>query len=346
MEHCLATVLALLAPGGAFTATLLSEPLRIPISHRRHLVGCSHTRQTNAGAHRRTHNARRQSSFRSRTATCAVLARVCGRLPPERPIARRRSTTPRARTVLDRRRRGATGRFAPQLSPCGPPPPGDLLNGRIGDMAAWFAVNSFVLAIAAGWVIVPGAILGLTRLFGRGELARPFVALTAMLTGGCLIEAAAWSARGQGAYERFAIYPVPLLAIGFVAWLESGSARRLFFSSFAYAMAIAAVIVPLASSLRTESANSPTLTALATLGPGSGTAVWAPLLAVLAAGLGLIGAVKTKPGRDRRNLRRLRSRDHHRPHLHPVRLASFTSRVSPRQRAPPSSRFRAMILPR
>jgi len=166
------------------------------------------------------------------------------------------------------------------------------LHAHPGGMLGWLGINAFVLAIAAGWVIVPGALLGLRALLSSSDQARAFVVLSLLITAGCLVEAAAWSARGQGLYERFAIYPVPLLAIGFVAWLESAGTRRLAYSALAYGLAIAAVLVPLASGLHVSADNSPTITGLARLGPGAGSVVWAPLLAVLAAALALIGPAR------------------------------------------------------
>ena len=168
------------------------------------------------------------------------------------------------------------------------------LHSHVGGMVSWLGINAFVLAIGAGWVIVPGALLGLRTLVSGSGHARAFALLTLLITAGCLVEAAAWSARGQGLYERFAIFPVPLLAIGFVAWFESAGTRRLPYSALAYGMAVAAVLVPLASELHVSADNSPTITGLARLGPGSGSVVWAPVLAVLAAALALIGPVRRK----------------------------------------------------
>ena len=168
-----------------------------------------------------------------------------------------------------------------------------LTNERFGSMAAWLGVNAFVLAIGASWVIVPGAVLGLKSLVRDGGAGRVFAVLALLLTAGCLFEAASWSAHDQGTYERFVIYLVPLLAIAFVAWVESGrGSSRSPTHRFAYGMALAAVLVPLTSRLHVESDNSPTLTGLAVLGPASGVVVWAPLLAALAAALALVGPRK------------------------------------------------------
>jgi hypothetical protein len=289
----LAAVLAVLAPAGAFTATLLSESYAYPLVLTACLIAVTAIASPTTarlaavvvvgvgllpvgglqlavflpscvGAYllgaRSLRAARRRVSI---TAGCVGLGAIV-------VIAVRHN--PQAASALDAAR---------------------LFHEDVGSMAGWLGVNAFVLAIGAGWVIVPGAVLGLKLLAGTSDVARAFAALTVLFTTGCLVEAAAWSAgtQGRGAYERFVIYPVPLLAIGFVAWLESGETRRRVFSGLAYALVLAAVLVPLSSGLHVESDNAPTLTGLATLGPGTGAVVWAPILTLLAAAVALVGTL-------------------------------------------------------
>jgi hypothetical protein len=163
----------------------------------------------------------------------------------------------------------------------------------VGDIAAWFGVNAFVLALSSGWVIIPGAALGLGGLATSGERrARAFAALSVVLVLGFLIEAAVWGSNGLGLYERFTFYSSPLLAIAFVWSMRMGERRRTLYATVAYATAAAAILLPLSSRLFISDDHSPTLLGLSyglVLHLSSPPLLWAPLLGVLAVLTSLYG---------------------------------------------------------
>ena len=163
------------------------------------------------------------------------------------------------------------------------------LHQPVGPLAAWLGIDAFLIAVAAGWVVVPGAILGLVALgrsARRGE--RILGTMGLILIVACLFEAADWSTKYDRAYERLAFYAVPLLLIGFARWLEREGPTRAF-STLAYACAGTAILVPLASQMHIDGLYAPPLTGLAFGSPASTAVVWAPLLGLLAAGTGLVG---------------------------------------------------------
>ena len=88
--------------------------------------------------------------------------------------------------------------------------------------------NLLVLLFASGFVLVPGALLGLwlaiARPRSRGELA--FGAMTALLAGSLLVEAGLFGAFEQ-AQERYLFYVLPLVAIGFGLYASRGWPHRL-----------------------------------------------------------------------------------------------------------------------
>ena len=200
----LATVLALLAPAGAFTATLLSEPYSYPLVLTAVLVA--------------VHTLTRPTALRIAALTAvgvglvfvgglsfAVFLPACGGVQYSLSASSFRGASKRlavatacaavataAVVILRENPNAAVALHAADR----------LTNERVGSMAAWLGVNAFVLAIAASWVIVPGALLGLKSLVRDGGAGRVFSMLTLLLTAGCLLEAASWSAHNQGTYDR------------------------------------------------------------------------------------------------------------------------------------------------
>ena len=165
----------------------------------------------------------------------------------------------------------------------------------VSDLAAWFGLNSFVLAVASGWVIVPGAVMGLrSMVVDRNGRARAFGVLAILLVVTLLAEAAVWGANGQGLYERYSFYGTPLLAIAFARSIEAAGPRfsRALYAAIAYAGAVAAILLPLSSRLVDNVEQSPTLLGLAAgliLNLHSPPLIWAPIFALLAAGTALVG---------------------------------------------------------
>jgi hypothetical protein len=163
-----------------------------------------------------------------------------------------------------------------------------------GDVGSWLGVNAFVLALAAGWLVVPGAVVGLWTLARRREpRPRAFAFLAALVIGGTLFEAALWSANGHGVYERFTFYGAPLLALAFVWNAENPQRGRAAYAAVAYGIAAAALLLPATDALLVaDDDHSPALLGLSvlTLGERVGPIVWAPALAVLLVGVAMVGA--------------------------------------------------------
>ena len=107
--------------------------------------------------------------------------------------------------------------------------------------------NALVLGYAAGWVLVPGALLGawlaLRRPRSRAELA--FGALVAPLAAGLLLEASVFGEPNM-AQERYLVYLVPLGAIAFALYAARGWPHRAAHALAAVALAAVAARVPLA----------------------------------------------------------------------------------------------------
>jgi hypothetical protein len=165
----------------------------------------------------------------------------------------------------------------------------------IGGLLGWYGLNLFVVALTAGWILVPGAVVGLWKLVATGaKRPKAFGHLSVLLVAGFVLEAAIWGANGNGVYERFTFYAAPLIAIAFVRTIETDrSERRRAYAGVAYAAAAAALLVPLSSQITENLGQSPTM-----LGLNAGLIVrlhspplvWAPLLAVLAVGAAGAGA--------------------------------------------------------
>jgi hypothetical protein len=148
--------------------------------------------------------------------------------------------------------------------------------------------NLFVLLFAFGFVLAPGALLGLglalARPRTRAELA--FASLTVVLTGALLGEAGLLGDAEQ-AQERYLFYVLPLAAIGFGLYASRGWPYRLYHALAAAALVTLAAVVPLSGyAAAEEKMHSPLLYAVFRIeewlgSPGSGSLAIA-LVATLA----------------------------------------------------------------
>jgi hypothetical protein len=121
--------------------------------------------------------------------------------------------------------------------------------------------NLLVLLYASGFVLVPGAILGLILAFarprGRAELA--FAALTVVLTATLLAEAGLFGAADR-AQERYVFYVLPLVAIGFGLYASRGWPFRLQHALLGAVLVTVTAVVPLAGfAAAEEKMHSPLL---------------------------------------------------------------------------------------
>jgi hypothetical protein len=110
-----------------------------------------------------------------------------------------------------------------------------------------FGVNALVLGYAVGWVLVPGALLGLAlalaRPRGRGEFAFGVVALSLLLS--LLTQAALVGDVGR-VQERYVIYAAPLVICLFALYTRRGWPHLRVHALLAAAAAAAVAVVPLA----------------------------------------------------------------------------------------------------
>jgi cell shape-determining protein MreD len=124
-------------------------------------------------------------------------------------------------------------------------------------MLRWMGWDAMALAYASGWIVVPGALLGLTlalaRPRDRRELA--FGAVSACLALALLVQAGVFQAdpgtlRGllaavNGIKERYLFYLVPLVGICFALYARRGWPLRLPHLVLAGALLLVSVRVPL-----------------------------------------------------------------------------------------------------
>ena len=158
--------------------------------------------------------------------------------------------------------------------------PGRVLGyySRIGDlevhpleMVQWAGIDLMLLAYSSGWVLVPGALVGIAYALGRGRPReeRAFAALTVLLTGAVLVEAAMYAANapediGGGRFqERYLMTILPLVAPAFCLWVVRGAPARKIVAVLAVAMLALSARVPLAGfTSETGRQDSPFLLAL------------------------------------------------------------------------------------
>jgi hypothetical protein len=113
-------------------------------------------------------------------------------------------------------------------------------------LAHRFGRNAMGLMYASGWILVPGACLGmvlaLRRAPSRAELAFGTLALT--LTLALLVQASLYGDTDL-IQERYTFYASPLLALSFCVWATRGRPWRRTHALLAAAALIVSVLVPL-----------------------------------------------------------------------------------------------------
>ena len=161
--------------------------------------------------------------------------------------------------------------------------------------------NLLVLLYDSGFVLVPGALLGLglalARPRSRGELA--FAAMTALLAVALLLEAGLFGAVEQ-AQERYLFYVLPLAAIGFALYAARGWPLRLYHALLAGCVVTVAAVVPLAGyAAADEKAHSPSLYGVFRIEQWLGTPGNGSIALALAGTLGVAAVVacSLRPGR-------------------------------------------------
>lgn len=164
------------------------------------------------------------------------------------------------------------------------------------DTARWVLVDLFLLALASGVLLVPGAVAALVRPRGRTELA--FSLLTATVGAAILLEAALFASNGSERFqERYLFALLPLVPIAFGLGRRGGRLPVVPVAVGA-GLFLALSLDPLAGyAAGIGSTDSPTLGAFlqleGRLGIGSGSAAVAAAGA-LAAAVGVLAAVATR----------------------------------------------------
>ena len=157
----------------------------------------------------------------------------------------------------------------------------------------WAAIDTMMLAYSAGWVLVPGALLGLVYALVRPRLRaeHAFAAFTLCFGVLLFVEAAIYAARGSTRYqERYLFTLLPLVAPLFGLYVSRGWPRRLALALVAGGMLVLASRVPLSGfTVADNKQDSPFLFAvfklerMTTVANGSlAVALAAGLLSVLA----------------------------------------------------------------
>lgn len=166
------------------------------------------------------------------------------------------------------------------------------LHAGIGTLH-WMSTDSFLIAIAGGIALVPGALVGLATARGRGETS--FAALTAFYTAGLLLAAGLYASNGADRFqERYLFSLLPLVPIAFGLYLRNGRPARLLVVGLGAILLIVGARVPLSGfAISTGSTDSPMLWAVVRLNSLVGTGTSSLLVAAyiaLAAGLAALVA--------------------------------------------------------
>jgi hypothetical protein len=118
----------------------------------------------------------------------------------------------------------------------------------VGSALRWAAIDTMMLAYSAGWILVPGALVGLgyALVRPRVRVERAFGALVVFLALFLFVEAAIYAARGSTRYqERYLFSLLPLVAPLFGLYVLRGWPRRGAVALIAAAMLALAARVPL-----------------------------------------------------------------------------------------------------
>ncbi|MFN2467944.1 MAG: ArnT family glycosyltransferase [Gaiellaceae bacterium] len=169
----------------------------------------------------------------------------------------------------------------------------DVLDQRLtpSALAHWAGVDAMLLAYSAGWILVPGALLGLWFALARprSRAERAFAALTVALAGGLLLEAAIYASNGSARFqERYLFSLLPLVGLAFALHARRGWPARLPLGAIAAFMLALSAAIPLSGyTIRDGKQDSPLLHAVfrleQVLGVGNGAMAVAAVAALLAA---------------------------------------------------------------
>jgi hypothetical protein len=174
------------------------------------------------------------------------------------------------------------------------------LDVELGEVVHWAGVDAMMLAYSAGWVLVPGALIGLALalLRPRAPAERAFAVLALLFAAGIFLEASLYAASGSTRYqERYLMTLVPLVVPAFGLFAARARPRRLALLPLAAGLLLLSVLVPLSGFTAAENKqDSPLLFAVFRLESAIGTADGALAVAVAAA---LLSALAVAVGSNR-----------------------------------------------
>lgn len=164
----------------------------------------------------------------------------------------------------------------------------DLQVGR--ELVHWAAADLFLLALASGVLLVPGALVALARPRGRAEAS--FTALTTAFTAGVLLEAALYASNGSARFqERYLFTVLPLVPVAFGLYVKHGRPGRAAVAAVSVLLFAVSARVPLSGYAAADGkTDSPFLFAVFRLERAVGTATGSLVVALLVA-LAAAGAV-------------------------------------------------------
>src|SRR5919199_2528070 len=158
----------------------------------------------------------------------------------------------------------------------------------------WAATDLMLLAYASGWILVPGAVVGLA--LAREPVERAFAALVGSLAGGLLLEAGlyATNAGEQGGrfQERYLLALLPLALPAFGLYLRRPERAKAAVALIAFALLAVSARVPLSGYTSTTGRqDSPFLLGVYRLERGVGVANGALAIAGIVAALAIAAAL-------------------------------------------------------
>jgi hypothetical protein len=129
----------------------------------------------------------------------------------------------------------------------------------------WIATDLFLLAVASGVVLVPGAVVGLATTRGRDQTS--FAVLAVCYAATLLLEAGLYASNGADRFqERYLFSLLPLIPIAFGLYLKNGRSARLSVVAVAALLLLVSMRVPLSGfAVSTGSTDSPFLWAVVKL---------------------------------------------------------------------------------
>jgi hypothetical protein len=121
-----------------------------------------------------------------------------------------------------------------------------LNHNLVHSLGHWFVLHLYMLTIASGVIIVPGAVAGL--IGARERASRAFAFMSTALLVLLFIQAASYSATAAGRFrERYVFLLLPLVPIAFGLYLKRGRPFRRLVIAIAVIVAIALARLPLSA---------------------------------------------------------------------------------------------------